>query len=87
MIPGSWIMNRRRLFKSLAVASSGSLAQGQQEGSPIDALRNVSHAHGIELNDDRLRILEPILRQRKTQLQAVRDFDIDDSVEPTNGCL
>ena len=68
-------VSRRRMFQALAaggVASAGDL-------------RDVATAHGAALTEERLKILEPVLERRKRQLQALRDFKIDDSVAPTTG--
>jgi len=53
----------------------------------LDALRNVSAAHGINLSDDQLRVVKPVLEHRLPQLRALRDFEVDDAVAPTQGIL
>jgi len=47
----------------------------------------VSAAHGTSLSDDRLRVVKPVLENRLRQLQALREFEVDDSFEPTQGIL
>jgi hypothetical protein len=37
------------------------------------------------LSDDRLRVIAPVLKNRLARLQALRDFEVDDSVAPTQG--
>jgi hypothetical protein len=67
-------VSRRRMFQTLA---AGGLASAD--------LRDVATAHGAALTEERLKILEPVLERRKRQLQALRDFKIDDSIAPTTG--
>jgi hypothetical protein len=64
--------SRRRLWGSLLLAPA---AQGQET------------ACGVPLSDGRLRVLKPILDNRKSQLDVLRRFAIDDAVEPTQGIL
>ena len=78
-------INRRGLFRSLA-ASVGA-AQAAQTVPALDVLRNVSAAHGSNFGDERLLVLQPVLDSRRAQLKALREFEIDDSVAPTNGCF
>jgi len=79
-------VSRRRLLQSLALTGGGgSAAKAQQRTIPLDVLRNVSAAHGTNLSDERLRVVQPVLERRLLQLQALRDFEIDDAVEPTQG--
>jgi hypothetical protein len=80
-------VNRRRLMRSIALGSGGALAQGQPSAPPIDALRSVAAAHGMRLDDLRLRGLQPVLQRRSAQIQSVRDFPVDDTIEPHNGCF
>lgn len=74
------IVNRRRFFA--AAALTGMVVEGQN----VDAARNVSAAHGVALSDERLRVLRAVLARRPAQLQMLRSFVVDDSVEPTHGC-
>jgi hypothetical protein len=53
----------------------------------LDLLRGASAAHGINLADDRLRVLQPVLEKSLPQMRALRDFEIDDAVAPTQGIL
>lgn len=79
---------RRQLFQqSLVLAGGYSAADGAEPAITLDALRKVSAAHGISLSDDRLRVLKPVLEHRLPQLQALREFEVDDTVEPTQGIL
>ena len=81
-------MNRRRLIHSLALTGGGAaITSGQSPAPSIEALRNVSSAHGVKLSEERLRVLQGTLDQRKARIQVVRDFEIDDSIEPSNGCF
>jgi hypothetical protein len=79
-------VSRRRLLKSMALAAgSGTAVEAAEPSSGIDAIRNVSAAHGTNLTDDRLRVVQPVLEQRLSQLQDLRAFEPDDAVEPTQG--
>lgn len=73
-------VSRRRLFQAAALAGGSATA-------PVDALRNVAEAHGRNLSDDRLRIVKPVLEQRQAQIRALREFEVDDSIAPTQGIL
>jgi hypothetical protein len=81
-------VTRRQLVQSLALAGAcnGALEAADPLIS-VDALRNVSAAHGSNLTDDRLRVVAPVLRNRSARLQALRDFELDDSIAPTQGIL
>lgn len=82
------IVGRRRLFQSLALTVGYRTgAAGADPKITLDALRSVSAAHGTHLNDDRLRVVKPVLEQRLTQLRALRDFEVDDAVEPIRGIV
>jgi hypothetical protein len=78
-------VTRRRLFQSLAL--TGTAAAGAEPAIPLDVLRNVSAAHGTNLTDDRLRVVKPVLENRLPQLRTLRDFEVDDTVAPTQGIL
>ena len=79
-------VSRRRLFQSLALAGVSG-ADAAEDSIPLDVIRDVSAAHGANLSDDRLRVLKPVLESRRAQLQALRDFPLDDAVAPTQGIL
>ncbi len=81
-------VSRRRLFKTVAVtAAFGAPAEGADPTLSLEVLRNVSTIHGTSLNDDRLRILKPVLEQRQRQLQGLRAFQPADTTAPTPGIL
>jgi len=81
-------VSRRRLLQSLALTGGGNSAvEGAEPAIALDVLRNVSAAHGTNLSDDRLRVVKPALERRLPPLQAFRDFEIDDTVAPTQGIL
>jgi len=81
-------MNRRRLLHSLALTGAvGKAAEGAEVAIPLEVLRNVSAAHGANLSDERLTAVKPVLEHRLPQLRALRDFAVDDTVEPTQGIL
>lgn len=79
-------VSRRRLLKTVALAvGSRTAVEAAEPTTSLDILRNVSAAHGTNLTDDRLRVVKPVLEQRLPQLQALRAFECDDAVEPTQG--
>jgi len=81
-------VNRRRLFQSLAlIGGYGKTAAGAEPVITLDVLRDVSAAHGTNLSDDRLRVVKPVLEHRLPQVRVLRDFEVDDTVEPTQGIL
>ena len=81
-------VSRRRLVQSLALTGvCNRLVQGAEPPITVEVLRNVSVAHGSNLSDDRLRIVAPVLKNRLARLQALRDFEVDDGVAPTQGIL
>jgi hypothetical protein len=81
-------MNRRWILQSLAAGvSGGALAEGQTapavapDAAPgIEALRNVAAAHGLELDEQRLQVMQKVLPHRQANLKAVREFEVGDEV-------
>jgi hypothetical protein len=81
-------VSRRQLFGCLALtAGCNTVVKGAEPATSLDALRTVSAANGINLSDDRLRVLKPVLEQRLTQLHVLRDFAVGDAIAPTQGIL
>jgi hypothetical protein len=81
-------VSRRRLFQALALTSGcGTSAAAAAPIMSLDLLRGASAAHGINLADDRLRLLQPVLEKSLPQMRALREFEIDDAVAPTQGIL
>ena len=79
-------VSRRRLFQTLALTGGYSTqTEGAEPAMALDVLRNVSAAHGINLSDDRLRAVKPVLEHGLPQLRVFRDLEIDDTVAPTQG--
>jgi len=68
---------RRRRFLGWAVLTAGA--------AKADDLRTVALAHGFSFGEERTRVLAPVLAQRGKQVQALRDFVIDDRIGPTAG--
>jgi hypothetical protein len=64
---------RRRLLQTIATAAALAPPAAAQAPSAIPP--------------DRLARLEPILKIRRAQVQALRDFEIDDSIAPLRGPL
>jgi len=62
-------------------------ADAAETETSLDALRHVSAAHGVNLTDERLRVVKPVILQRLPQLLALRNFEIDDAVSPTPGII
>jgi hypothetical protein len=81
-------VSRRRLFQSLALAGVyGPQAEGADPAITVDVLRDVSAVHGTNLSDDRLGVIKPALEHSLPQLRVLRDFEVDATVEPTQGIL
>ena len=80
-------VSRRRLIESLALVGGCGASAEAAESTSLEALRNVSAAHGMNLSDDRLRVVKPVIEHSLPQMQALRNFEIDDSVAPTPGIL
>ena len=81
-------IDRRRLFQSLALTVCYSKAgKGAEPEITLNVLRDVSTLYGTNLSDDRLRVVKPVLEQRLSQLQLIRDFEFDDTIAPTEGVL
>jgi hypothetical protein len=66
---------------------SGTAVEAAEPAVTLDALRDVSAAHGSNLSDDRLRVVKPVLENNLAQLRSLRDFAVDDTVAPTQGIL
>jgi hypothetical protein len=80
--------SRRRLFQYLALTGGCSTASEAAEPAiGLDMLRNVTAVHGTNLSDDRLRVIKAVVEQRLSELRAMRDFEVDDSIAPTPGIL
>ena len=81
-------VSRRRLFQAIALTgASGAAAEAAEPAITLEVLRNVSAANGTNLSDDRLRVMKPVLENRRAQVRALRDFQLDDTVAPTQGIL
>ncbi len=79
-------VSRRRLVQSFVLAGGFTTAvEGAEPEITLDVLRDVSAFHGINLSEERLRIVKPALEHHLSELRAFRDFEIDDSVAPTQG--
>jgi hypothetical protein len=81
-------VSRRKLVQSLVLGGAyNTVIEAAEPPTSVDALRNVSAAHGSNLSDDRLRVVAPVIKNRLARLQALRDFEVDDRVAPTQGIL
>jgi hypothetical protein len=60
------------LFQSVA------LTAGCAAAATSDELRHVAAAHGLNLSDERLGVLLPVLERRQAQLRKLREFELDD---------
>lgn len=74
-------------MESLALAAPCGAAAGAGPAVTVETIRCLSAAYGATLPDDRLPVLQPVLEHRRTQLQALREFEIAADVEPTPGIL
>jgi hypothetical protein len=75
-------VSRRRLFGVLA---AGGTAAAQAPPIGPDIVRQLAAAQGLALSPERARVLQPILERRQAGLRALRDFAVDDRVEPAHG--
>lgn len=78
--------SRRRLLQSLALVAAPTLAcrqKGQEHKLSVGVLRGASTVHGSALSDERLEAIRPALERQLTAVEAVRGFDLEESVEPT----
>ena len=75
----------RRRAICWAVLGAGAAADAADADVNLAVLRSVSSWNGAALGDDRLRIVEPVIKQRRPQLERLRAFEIDDAVGPTQG--
>ena len=73
---------RRHLLQSLATATASSAALG-----PSLSAQQPPTGASTQLSAERLRVLQPVLERRRTQLQPLRDFVLDDSGAPLRGPL
>ena len=81
-------VSRRQLVQSLALTGAcNRLVKGAEFPITVEILHNASVAHGSNLSGDRLRVVAPVIRNRLARIQTLRDFEIDDSVAPTQRIL
>ena len=79
---------RRRWLQGLALAGGYRSAAGAEAPEmALEVLRDVSKFHGTALSDSRLRVIRPALEKRLSELRALRDFEPDESIGPTQGIL
>jgi len=74
------------MIQALSLLSAGGAAScgktDRDSGVSIQALRAVSTVHGSRLTDERLEAIRPSIEEQLARLEAVRRFDLDESVEP-----
>jgi hypothetical protein len=77
-------LTRRRTLRALTLGAAGGAACRKSEpaGLSIEALHNVSKVHGSQLTDERLEEIRPLIEQQLARVEALRGFDLDESVEP-----
>jgi hypothetical protein len=76
--------NRRRMLKFLAAAGAGApaaLAQSKKQISP-EILQSAEQVVGEDYSAERLKVIHTALQRNLDQFQIVRDFKVDDSIEP-----
>lgn len=79
--------SRRRMLQALSLAAAhGAAGCGQERagesGPSIEELRGIASAHGVALTDERLERIRPAVAEQLAQLEAIRAFDLDETVEP-----
>ncbi len=81
-------IRRRRVLQGLALASAFQRAM-HSEGPEIshEVLKDVSRFHGMALSDTRLNIIRPALERRLSEIQALRDLELDETIGLTQGIL
>ena len=77
-------VTRRRTLRALTLAAAGGSAcrKSDPAGLSIEALHNVSKVHGSQLTGERLEEIRPSVEQQLARLEALRGFDLEESVEP-----
>jgi hypothetical protein len=82
-------VTRRRWLRSAAAAgaAAGTKTQAAAEAPNLEALRCVAAAHGADLSDERLKVLQPVLERRLPRLRDLRGLRIADDIEPVQGIL
>jgi hypothetical protein len=80
------LTRRQAVLVLTASAVTGSMAAGvlQQPlaGITSDGLRQASKVFGHDFNEERLQELTPVMDKDLGKLQALRDLEIEESVEP-----
>jgi hypothetical protein len=80
-------IRRRHLLKALAAvgisgpAALNLLAQSKTKIS-VPIVRNASAILGENFTEERLQVIETALQRNLDQFQIVRDFEVDDLIEP-----
>jgi hypothetical protein len=78
-------IGRRYLLKALASLGIGAplnlIAQSRTRVS-VPILRDASEIRGEEFSEERLKVIEVALQRNLDQYQALRDFEVDDLIEP-----
>ena len=78
---------RRKLMKILATSGIGGplavhlVAQSRTKISP-EILNSASAVLGEKFSEERLQVINAALERNLDQFQAVRDFEVDDLIEP-----
>jgi hypothetical protein len=78
---------RRGLLKNLVATGIGGpiagklAAQSRTKISP-EILNNASAVLGEKFSEERLQVINAALQRNLNQFQAVRDFEVDDLIEP-----
>ncbi|MEW5974932.1 MAG: hypothetical protein AB1898_03890 [Acidobacteriota bacterium] len=79
---GTALVDRRRLLRALLLVTPFGTATGQGRSVSIEAIRHAATVHGMELSDERLEAIKKPLEHRLSNLQTIRRFDLDETVEP-----
>ena len=79
---------RRRLLQAVALAGVPDTTLDAQDAAvTVEALRGASLLNGKRVPDNRLEVVKPLIERRQDQLEALRKFEVDDLVGPTQGIL
>ena len=80
-------MRRRRALKVLAAAGMGAsvgldLIAESKVNISVPILRDASAILGENFSEERLQVIQVALQRNLDQFQIVRDFEVDDPIEP-----
>ena len=81
-------LSRRQAIRSVALGVGASAPlPGADTAVSLGALRSASSLNGVALDDQQLRVVQPVIEQRRPQIERLRAFEVGDLVAPTEGIL